>query len=106
MKEKGAVLNWFDITAPKGRLSLNDKLSDIMATIRGKLLIMKLAKKAKSKMEKTDKAGFEVSKDLIEMMSSLTLIRLAGLMGTAGISFTKEELLDINAELNKIKKKK
>lgn len=106
MKEKGAVLNWFDITAPKGRLSLNDKLSDIMATIRGKLLIMKLAKKAKSKMEKTDKAGFEVSKDLIEMMSSLTLIRLAGLMGTVGISFTKEELLDINTELNKIKKKK
>lgn len=106
MKEKGAVLNWFDITAPKGRLSLNDKLSDIMATIRGKLLIMKLAKKAKNKMEKTNESGFKVSKDLIEMMSSLTLIRLAGLMGTAGISFTKEELLAINAELNKIKKKR
>ena len=28
--EKGAVLNWFDVEAPAGRFSLNDKLGDIM----------------------------------------------------------------------------
>ena len=34
LKEKGAILNWFDITAPEGYFSLNDKLSDIMAAPR------------------------------------------------------------------------
>ena len=29
LREKGAVLNWFDIDAPEGRFSLNDKISDI-----------------------------------------------------------------------------
>ena len=32
--EKGAVLNWFDIDAPEGRFSLNDKISDIMESKR------------------------------------------------------------------------
>ena len=42
LREEGAVLNWFDVTAPDGRLSLNDKMSDVISTFRGKLLFAKL----------------------------------------------------------------
>lgn len=49
LREKGAVLNWFDVTEVEGRFSLNDKLGDIVKTFRGKLwfagLFLTLAKK-------------------------------------------------------------
>ena len=109
MKEKSAVLNWFDITEPEGRLSLNDKMSDIMATFRGKLLLMSLVKKVKKGMSSGDGVsvgGFKVTDELMQMMGGFTMIRLAGLMGMAGVNFTREELLDLNKKLNKIKRKK
>ena len=109
MKEKGAVLNWFDITEPEGRLSLNDKMSDIIATFRGKLLLLSLVNKVKKGMssgEGVSMGGYKMNKDLMQMMAGFTLLRLTGLMGMAGVNFTKEELLDINKKLNKIKKKK
>ena len=109
MKEKGAVLNWFDITEPEGRLSLNDKMGDIIATFRGKLLLLSLVNKVKKGMssgEGVSMGGFKMNKDLMQMMAGFTLLRLTGLMGMAGVNFTKEELLDINKKLNKIKKKK
>jgi len=40
---------------------------------------------------------------MMDMMGGFTLIRLTGMVGTMGINFTKEQLLDINAKLNKIK---
>jgi beta-galactosidase len=45
LKEKGAILNWFDIDAPEGYLSLNDKMSDVISTLQGKILFMGLAGK-------------------------------------------------------------
>ena len=42
----------------------------------------------------------------MNMMSGFTLLRLTGLMGMTGVTFTKEELLEMNRKLNKIKKKK
>lgn len=42
MREKTAILNWFDITAPEGYFSLNDKIEDILKTTRGTLLFMGL----------------------------------------------------------------
>ena len=40
------------------------------------------------------------------MMGGFTVLRLTNLLGTAGGgTFTKEELLDLNEQLNKIKKK-
>lgn len=52
-------------------------------------------------------AGFDVDKKAImNMMSGFTLLRLTGLMGMTGVTFTKEELLEMNRKLNKIKKKK
>jgi len=105
LKEKGAVLNWFDIEAPEGYFSLNDKVSDIMATIKGKMLFAGLATKLMASLGGGKKAaGFDVTPDMMQMLGGFTLLRLTGLMGTAGVKLTKEDLLDLNAKLNKIKK--
>ncbi len=116
--EKGAVLNWFDVTAPAGRFSLNDKLGDIMQSTRGKLWFASLGLKLKKKMNanKKEKAegkksgGFDVDLKsgggLMEMMGGFTVLRLTSMMGMMNISFTKEELLKMNKKLNRIKKPK
>ncbi len=106
--EVGAVLNWFDITEIEGRLSINDKVSDIMATLRGKLLFASIGKKIMKQMNKGDSkpAGFEISSDMMQMMGGFTLLRLTSMLGMMNVSFTKEELLEINAKLNKIKRAK
>ena len=41
---------------------------------------------------------------MMQMLGGFTFLRLSGMMGMMGIEFTKEQLLDINAKLNKIKK--
>ena len=107
LKEKGAVLNWFDVDAPEGRLSLNSKMSEILATFRGKLVMAKLFMKLKKQMSGGAKAsGFEMTEGMMEMMGGFTLLRLTSLVGMMNISFTKEELLAINKKLNRIKCKK
>jgi len=110
--EKGTVLNWFDITEVEGHFSLNDKLSDIMATMQGKMLfaglaakIMKAMKKDSGEDGKPKAMGFEMNEGMMQMMGSFTILRLTGLISMVGVEFTKEELLDLNAKLNKIKKK-
>ncbi len=117
--EKGAVLNWFDIDAPEGRYSLNDKISDIMASTRGKIWFLTLGLKLKKKMDankkgdKSDKkksGGFEVDlkadSGLMQMMGGFSVLRLSSMMGMMNISFTKEELLQMNKQLNRIRKPK
>lgn len=110
LKEKGAILNWFDITEVDGYFSLNDKISDIMATVKGKLLFMTMmAKMMPKKDEKKEAAGFDLSQmdiegGLMQMMGGFTVLRLSGMMGMMGVNPTKEQLLDLNAKLNKIKK--
>ena len=103
--EKGAILNWFDIEAPAGRLSLNDKMSDVLATFRGKLLFIRLMKKIMGgKGGKMKAGGFEVGPEMMSMMGGFTVLRLFTLMGgMMDVKFTKEQLLDLNAKLNKIK---
>ena len=106
LKEKSAILNWFDITAPEGYLSLNSTFKDIMATLKGKMLVMGLFAKFASKMGGGEKGGgmdLGSMGGMIDMLAGFTFIRLAGMIGTLGINFTKEELLDINEKLNKIK---
>ena len=110
LKEKGAVLNWFDVTEPEGRLSLNSKMSEIMATFRGKLALAGVFKKVMKGLsggKKGEKkaAGFELSEDMMQMMGGFTLLRLTSMMGMMNVSFTKEELLKLNKKLNRIKKK-
>ena len=111
--EKGAVLNWFDVTAPEGRFSLNDKLGDIMKSFRGKLWFLGLGLKIKKKMNAGKKGekksgGFDVDlksgSGLMEMMGSFTVLRLTSMMGMMNVNFTKEELLKLNKKLNRIRK--
>ena len=107
--EKGAILNWFDIDAPEGYLSLNDKMSDVIATVQGKLIFMGLAAKLMGgkKDGKVKAGGFEVGPEMMSMMGGFTVLRLFTLMsGMMDVKFTKEQLLDLNAKLNKIKKPK
>ena len=113
--EKGAVLNWFDIDAPEGRFSLNDKLGDIMKSLWGKLWFVKLGLKLKKKMNAGKKGekksgGFDVDlksgDGLMQMMGGFTVLRLTSMMGMMNISFTKEELLKMNKQLNRIRKPK
>ena len=117
--EKGAILNWFDVEAPEGRFSLNDKLGDIMKTLRGKIWFAGLGLTLKKKMDAGKKAaekgekkegGFSVDFSavggLMDMMGGFTVLRLTSMIGMANISFTKEELLKMNKKLNKIRKPK
>ena len=109
LREKGAILNWFDIDAPEGYLSLNDKMSDVISTIQGKMIFMGLVGKLKGggKDGKIKAGGFEVGPEMMSMMGGFTVLRLFTLMGgMMDVKFTKEELLDLNAKLNKIKKPK
>ena len=108
LREKGAVLNWFDITEKEGYFSLNDKLSDIMLSEEGKQLFMGLmagAMKAQKDDSMMGDMGAEmVSGPMMQMLGSFTVIRLTSLMGAANLKFTKEQLLGLNVALNQIKK--
>lgn len=102
MKEKGAILNWFDITEREGYFSLNDKLSDIFATEEGLNLFKGFfsTMDGEGTMMKLD----SLTPEMMSFMGGFTVIRFAGLIGAGGIKVTKEQLLDINAKLNEIKK--
>ena len=129
MKEEGEILNWFEITTPTGFYSINDSVGDIMKTFRGKLFILQTAKrllagkgkakknaeeKAQSKekaQEKKEsksknKSGIKLNKTIIEMAKGFTVKRIFSMIPMMGAKpITKEEMLAINAKLNKIRKK-
>ena len=104
LREKNAVLNWFDITEVEGYLSINDKMSDIMAAPEGMQLFGAMFAQMMPKKGDTVAGGFEMNDAMMSMLGGFTFIRLAGMMGMMGVNLTKEQLLGINAQLNKIKK--
>ena len=111
LKEKTAILNWFDITEVEGYLSLNDKISTIMATLQGKMLfaglMMKFMPKGKKGEKNTVMGGFEMNESMMSMLGGFTILRLLGMAGgMLGIEVSKEDLLDLNKKLNKIKRPK
>lgn len=109
LKEKGAILNWFDVETPEGRFSLNDKMSDIMSSFWGKLWFAKMALKIKKALSGGDKkamGGFEINEGMMQMMGGFTVLRMTNLMGNMNITWTKEELLKMNKQLNRIRKPK
>jgi beta-galactosidase len=120
LKEVGAILNWFDITEKEGYFSLNDKLGDIMKSVIGKAWFMSLMLKMKKKMDANKKpaadgeekkqGGFSVNlknmDGFMQMLGGFTVLRMTSMLGMVNVSFTKEELLALNAQLNKIKKPK
>ncbi len=117
LREKGAVLNWFDVTEPEGRLSLNTPISEVMKTFRGKLVMLSIGaiilKQLKSKEKSNEKggggfslSGFKPSSDIMKMLGGFSILRASSMMGMINVSMTKEQLLKINRKLNKIKEKK
>ena len=104
--EKGAILNWFDINAPEGYFSLNDKMGDVIATEPGQMMFKTMmGQMMGGKDGKVEAMGFEVNADMMSMMNGFTVLRLFTLMGgMMDVKFTKEQLLGINAQLNQIKK--
>ena len=81
-----------------------------MASFRGKLFFAGIAKKLMSSLKgkdgKSKAAGFEVTPDMMQMMGGFTILRLSSMIGMAGVTFTKEDLLEMNRKLNKIRKPK
>ncbi len=121
LREVGAVLNWFDVVEIEGRYSINDKISDIMASKRGQLWFMGVGLKIKKKMDAKKKGekdgekksgGFDVDLKggnmggMMEMLGGFSVLRLSSMMGMMGVTFTKEELLKMNKKLNRIRKPK
>ncbi len=104
LREKGAVLNWFDITEVDGYFSLNDRLSDIVQTQEGAAFFKGLAGQMMKGLGNTQVDSEQMGGMMMQMMGSFTVLRLTSLMGAANIKFSKEQLLGINAQLNKIKK--
>ena len=99
-----------DVIEPEGRLSLNSKMGEVLHTFRGKLIFMGLIKKVMGG-KKTGKKkggmkamGFEITPDMMSMMNGFTVLRLFTLMGgMMNVNFTKEELLELNKKLNRIR---
>ena len=104
LREKGAILNWFDITEKEGYFSLNDKLDDIMKSPAGVQLFGQLMQGIMGQMQGGKAMGFDVTPDMMKMMGGFTIVRLSSLMGAANVSITKEQLLALNAQLNLIPK--
>ena len=117
MKEEGQVINWFEINTPDGYFSINDTIGDIMSTFRGKLVMLKFVLMLKNMMSggKKDEdgeekkggvmSGFSITpamlKNIYGMAKGFTIKRTFSMIGNG---FTKEQILEINAKLNKVKK--
>ena len=117
MKEENQVINWFEITTPVGYFSINDSIGDIMSTFKGKIALFKLLILMKKVMSQGTKDGkpevmgfsFDISsinKSMIQslygMVKGFTIKRVFMMIGN---KFSKEQILEVNAMLNKIKKK-
>lgn len=108
MKEQGAVINWFEIETPPGYFSVNDTIGDVLSTFKGKIFALKMVKIIKKTLAGSGEggsmsaAGFKINKTMLDMAKSFTIKRVFMMLGG---KFTKEQILQINSMLNKIKKK-
>ena len=102
LKETGSVINWFEITAPEGYFSINDKLSDIMKSEEGAALFKGLM--AQMMPKDGTAAGFKVTPNMMKLVGGFTVLRLTSMVGMANVNISKEQILGLNAMLNKIKK--
>lgn len=109
MPVTGDVINWFEITAPEGYFSINDTLGEIMANPEGaKFMGGMMAKMQESQQNPSEDDPQKGMKDLAnqidpeaaqKMMMGFTVKRMLSFGG-----LPKEQVLGINAMLNKIKK--
>ena len=91
--EKGAILNWWDITEVPGHASLNTKVEKIIASIGVDTLTEMLRPIVQ----------MSAVPSVIALLSTMTVIRQINLLtGATNTPVTKEQLLDLNAQLNEI----
>ena len=93
LKEKGAVLNWWDIIEIPGYASLNTKLAKVNASA-GIPNVQALLKPV---------IGEAAQPQVLTMLDSMSVLRMVNLLtGSLHIELTKDMLMDLNAQLNKI----
>ena len=93
LKEKGAVLNWWDIIEIPGYASLNTKLGKVNAAA-GLDHVQALLKPI---------IGEAAQPQVLTMLDSMSVLRMVNLLtGSLHIELTKEILMDLNARLNQI----
>ena len=107
LKEKNAVINWFEIDKPDGKFSLFDKISDIITTEKGKVWFANFTEKLKKPMKTASEKNhhFDFGDSMMRMLGGFSVLRLTGMLGMMDVEFSKEELLELNRELNKIEKR-
>lgn len=54
-------------------------------------------------MEILSQKQISLKKRIMNMVGSFTILRISSMGGMVGIEYTKEQLLDMNKKLNKIK---
>ena len=81
-----------------------------MQSFWGKLWFAKIGLKIKNALSGGDEvkkaSGFEMTESMMQMMGGFTVLRLTSMMGMMNVNFTKEELLKMNKQLNRIRKPK
>ena len=97
-------MNWFDITEPEGCFSLNDTMGTIFQNEQAGKVLAGFMSGIQAQMNGGKAMGFEMNEGMLKMMEGFTIVRMANLMGTAGVKVTKEQLLEINNQLNQIRK--
>ena len=98
MQEKGAVLNWWDITEPEGMCSLNTKMQEFASIENGTEL---LEAACVAGIGGPCPMGY-----LVKAIGNFTVIKGLGLMSIMIGNLTKDQLMTINAKLNEIPKAK
>lgn len=90
--ESGPVLNWFDVTAPVGKYSINNKMTELMMSEEATKIVAPIWEKIEKK------SGGEVP----EFVKTLSLVRVIGYEKLLNDMNDKEEILAINRKLNEI----
>ena len=107
LKEQGAILNWFDVTEIEGYLSINSRLDEIMKVPAGMAIFGQfMGSMMGGGAEKAEGQASMMGAEMLKMLGSFTILRLIGMLPKqeGAPAVTKEQLLAINAELNKIAK--
>ena len=103
-KEKGDLMNWFEITTPDGYFSINDRMGDIGSNPQGALVIEEMHKMLAEAQSGEDTENKPVSPmikmnpQMQELINGLAFKRLC--VG----KITKDQMIQLNKALNKIKK--
>ena len=94
LTEKGAVLNWWDIIHIDGYADLNTKLAKVVEAAGPDKCIELLS----------PILGMASRPETLKMLDAMTVLRMINVItGMMRMPVTKEMLMDLNAELNKIK---